>query len=109
MKVWAHPKEVGDPPPFDFEHISESIARDEEWVDSLKAWAKKHGRGPLRGEEVAFPCGDGYARYVVLRNTELIHIPVGDAWQFPYIERMLARDIKANIERRKGLDRLFAR
>ncbi len=80
------------------------------FVKDISDWCKKHGSGEYAGEEVYFPYADGHARYIVLstRPLRLVHLPVGDAWNYPYIERLTARDIISQIEREHGLSRLFA-
>lgn len=79
------------------------------YVSDVKAWAKKHGNCPEAGKEVGFPVADGHARYVVvsLKPVKLIHLPVGDAWEFQYANRLTARDIRNEIDRRKSLNKLF--
>jgi hypothetical protein len=70
----------------------------------VKAWAKANGNGPEAGLEVSFQ-----ARYVVvsLKPVKLIHLAVGDAWEYPYVHRLTAKDIRDNLKSRKSLDRLF--
>jgi len=79
------------------------------FVTDVSDWCKKHGSGEYAGEEVYFPYADGHARYIVLstRPLRLVHLPVGDAWNYPYIERLSARDIIARIETERGITRLF--
>lgn len=66
---------------------------------------------PYSGKILAIPHADGYAQYVVrsLKPVVLIHLPVGDAWEAPYVNRMTASDIKGEIDRRERLAALFAR
>jgi hypothetical protein len=82
-------------------------AYDEEYVAKIKAAAFKQGRGKYRGKEVTFPVADGRARYVVLSNKELIHLPVGDAWNYRYIEHIPFSEIKLEIERQERIAELF--
>jgi len=48
---------------------------------------------------------DGFAFYMVLsmRPLELMHIPLGDAYQFPYANRLTAKDIESKINSRRVL------
>ncbi len=110
-KVYSPPKAL-QVPRFDdcgrdFHAYDQAQAK---FVESVKTWAKTNSRGEFSGEEVFFPHADGYARYVVLslKPVVLIHLPVGDAWQYPYIERLLAKDIIARIRSDKSLAEAFA-
>ncbi len=84
--------------------------REEAYVTAVKKWAKNNN--PLckqAGEEISFPVADGRARYIVLslKPVELVHLAVGDAWQFQYANRLTATDIRAEIKRRTALNKLF--
>lgn len=110
-KIYAPPAELGEPPDLDTNDIDGSLQREEDWVQRVRDWAKQFGTGALAGEEVRWTQGDGYARYVVYaeRPLSLIHLPVGDAWQFPYVERLTLGDVRQQVQRIQGLARLFSR
>lgn len=84
---------------------------EERYVESIIASAKAAAKCPEAGEEVHFPQGDGYARYVILnlKPVELIHLAVGDAWHFPYIERLTAEDIRKRMTNDKAIRKLFTK
>jgi hypothetical protein len=105
-KVYNAPKEVGNPPKF---NIDTYLKDEEVWLRKLQNWAKKNGSGTYAGELVSFPYADGYAMYVVvaLKPVSLIHVPLGDAWHYPYITRLTAADLKAAINRSKAMKKLF--
>lgn len=113
MAVHSVPEEVGKQPRFcDFgSDYKKYTAATEAWVETVKAFAKTHGSGKLKGEEVRFQVADGYARYVVVSTspTKLIHLPIYDAYQFPYAHRLTAADIREEIRRGKSLNALFGR
>lgn len=132
--VYAHPKEIGDPPAINFsdpclacglekwkhteaDHefsgrtLEELMEPERAWERQLAQWCRDNGQGELAGEEVAWPRGDGYARYLVYQEKPLalIFIPTGDAWQ---IEEMMLRgmrlaDVRENVLRRKAIRELF--
>jgi hypothetical protein len=79
-------------------------------VKQVSEYAKKHGKGKFAGEEIQFPVADGAARYIVFSSSPvvLIHLAVGDAWQFQYANRITATDIKEQVERRGKLSKMFA-
>lgn len=65
-------------------------------MDELWAKAKARPPGVIEGAILRFPVADGYALYLVAKDTgrtvELKHIPYGDAWQVhPALIRGLTR------------------
>lgn len=78
----------------------------------LARLANSKGAGYI-GEVVRFPRGDGSAMYLVWKTSplELIHLPVGDAWQIPdaHSRGLRLSDIKDQIDRERRLTELFAK
>ena len=95
MKVYLPPKAVEEKPEINYgaKDFRKEFQKEEVWADKIKEWAKTHGKGRNKGKEVNFPYADGRARYVIFEPNALIHLPIGDAWQYPYIERLRASDI----------------
>jgi hypothetical protein len=62
------------------------------------------------GEIISFPVADGHAEYMVagMKPVELIHIPLWDAWEFQYANRLTAKDVQEKINQRKALEKMFA-
>lgn len=81
----------------------EHMRREEKWLEELRQWCMVHGSGKYAGQIVRDGVADGYAQYVVfsLRPLQLIHIPLGDAWQSRWAHRWTAADIKQMVERAK--------
>lgn len=101
-KIYSPPKEIGEPPHFVIDKSIDDVLKEEEaYTQKVVDWAKAHGSSDLRGELIRYPYADGYALYVVysLKPATLIHVPVGDAWQFPYVDRFTAKDIKKDVAR----------
>jgi len=89
-RIYASPKEVGDPPAFDSTvSWQEFAAREKEWEEALQKWCAENGKGDLRGKEFTYGVGDGYARYFVFseRPLALVWCGTGDAWQMPEVVR----------------------
>lgn len=61
------------------------------------------------GEVIRFPVADSYAEYMVacLKPIQLIHLPLWDAWEFQYANRLTKKDILVMIQRNKSLEKLF--
>ena len=82
---------------------------EETYLAELKAMLLKRKKGKNVGEVVQFPCADSYAQYMVasMRPLELVHVPLGDAWDYPYISRLTATDIQAKIDQQQALNKLY--
>jgi hypothetical protein len=81
-----------------------------QYIADLKQHIKDMGyKGKNVGEIVRFAVADGYAEYMVLsmRPMKLIHIPLDDAYQFPYVHLMTASEITKKLEQQKMLEKLF--
>ena len=80
-----------------------------DYIADLKDWCKHHSdsNNPLVGETISTPRGDGYAIYMVFRTKplELIHVPIGDAWQADscWIRGLRLADVKRMVN-----NKLFA-
>lgn len=61
------------------------------------------------GEIIRFPVADGYAEYMVasLKPIQLIHLPLWDAWEFQYANRLTKKDIIEKIRQQKSIEKLF--
>lgn len=116
--IYSAPAEIGDPPELDYSNRDdrsweEFYAPEGKWEEAVKAWCRTNGSGELRGEEVRWGRGDGYARYVVYTEKPLglIHLATGDAWQIDDIMRRGLRlsDVRANVASQKKMAELFGR
>jgi hypothetical protein len=116
-KIYAPPKKVGPAPElrdfmingrFDSEKMDEA---EEKWINELKLWCAIHSSGKYVGEVIRQGVADGYAQYMVysLRPLELIHLPLGDGYQFQWAHRWTAADVKSMIDREKKMQSLFKR
>lgn len=104
------PPDIG---PYIKKHTIDQYFRDcEKYVDRIKTALKKaYGSTcPEAGEEIRFPVGDGYARYIIarLRPVELVWVDVGDKWHYEYVHRLTAADIRRELQSEKSLRKLFA-
>jgi len=79
------------------------------YYSELKAFCLKRKKGKNVGTIVKFQIADGYAEYMVssMRPLELIHLPIGDEYQFPYIQNLTAKDIQQRIDQQIKLDSIF--
>jgi hypothetical protein len=91
---------------------SENLKAEDEYIDKLKEVLKK--RYPNQehvGELIRFQVADGYAMYLIvsLKPVALMHLPLGDAWDFQYAHRLTKKDIIEKINQQKALAELFGR
>jgi hypothetical protein len=95
-KVFDSPSEI-KLPAFSMETYK---ADEEKFLIELKDFVIKRKPGKNVGEIVRFSYADGYAQYMIasMKPLELVHIPTGDAWHLPYVNRLTAKDIQANLD-----------
>jgi len=92
-KIYSTPKSLSVP---EFDDLDTYEERVEQYQNDLRDWCIQHGNGKHRGKVASFPYADGSARYYIvsLRPLKLVHDATGDAWHYPYIERLTAKDIR---------------
>jgi hypothetical protein len=105
-KVYAPPAEI-QPPEYDYSKgfdFEEHERRDNEYVQRVIDYCIAEGSGDSKGKEINFGVGDGYARYIVFstKPVVLIHLAVGDGWQYQYAHRLTAKDIAEEIRHKEA-------
>jgi len=108
-KVYSPPSSI-EKPQFSIDDLPGYFKAEEEYVKKVQDWAKENGDSEgLSGEIIRFQVADGYAQYVVwkLKPVTLIHLPVGDAWQFPYANLLTVKDVKQQVQHEKALANIF--
>lgn len=95
-------------------NLARMQANEQAYLRRLRDWLSANGyTGELAGEEVRWHRGDGYARYLVmrLRPLDLMHLPLGDAWEMDpiFMRGLRADDVRNQVERQKKLVSLFGR
>lgn len=115
-KIYAPPKEIGPTPELrdfmtDGRFNSEKMDEAEEaWIDKLRDWCKEYdSEHKYVGEIIRQGVADGCAQYMVLslRPLVLIHLPLGDAYQFQWAHRWTASDVKMLVDRGKKMQSMF--
>jgi hypothetical protein len=107
-KIFNPPSSIIQPE-FDWKNIDAFYSAQEKYISDLKDFCLKRKKGKDVGEVIKFQVADGYAEYMIasLRPLELIHIPVADAYKFPYIERLTEADIVQKLDFQNKLKKLF--
>jgi len=106
--IYSAPKEV-KLPSFDWTNMQKYAEESKKYIADLKQHIKDMGyKGKNVGEIVRFAVADGYAEYMVLsmRPLSLIHIPLDDAYEFPYVHLMTSTEINKKIELQKMLSKM---
>ena len=108
-EIYSAPSEV-KLPKLDFSSMGTYNKDCERYISDLTKYIKDMGyKGKNVGEIVKFTAADGYAQYMVLsmKPLKLIHIPLMDAYEFPYVHLMTAKEITQKLEGQKQLENLF--
>lgn len=110
-EIFKAPKEL-KLPEIDFANFNyeEYVKAEDKYVEDLIKLVKDTGyKGKNVGKIIRFPVADGYAQYMVIsmKPLRLIHLELGDAWHFQYIERLTAKDVQDKIDGEKALEKLF--
>lgn len=107
-KIFSAPEEVKIPK-LDFNDVKNWRANDEKYIQELKNHIQSLGyTGKNVGEVIQFPVADGYAQYMVasMKPLQLIHIPLGDAWQYAHL--LTAKEVQQKIDQTKAIKELFS-
>lgn len=107
-KIYAAPKQIQQPG-FNPDTWKQDEAR---YIEELRAHVKSIGdNSPESGKIIRFQVADGYAQYMVvsMKPLVLVHIPVGDAWQFQYAARLTAKDVREEVAHSDARERLFSK
>jgi hypothetical protein len=110
-KIYQPPNEIGPPPKFQVSiSYKEMVKLEEDWVKRLRKWCKDNSKeAEYIGDIVKQPVADGYAQYMIfsLKPVFLIHLELGDAYEFEWAHRWTAKDIKMIIEKTKELNNIL--
>lgn len=108
-KIYSPPSSV-KVPEFNWKSVGTYKNECEKFVNALKEFCIKRKNAEHIGEVISFPVADGVAQYMVasLSPVELIHLPLWDAYQFDYANRLTKIDIIEKINQKKALDELFS-
>ena len=108
-KIYSAPDSIKEPV-MDLTNFEAYVADNERFITELREMLTKRKNGKNVGEIISFPVADGYALYMVasMRPLELVHMPLYDAWEFQYVNRLTATDVEAKIAQQKSIEKLFA-
>ena len=107
-KIYSVPKEFSNIPQI-WDYLDNQSEYDKlihQWYEDLKNTIKKynpHEDQNYIGEIVKWNVADGYAEYMVcsLKPLKLIHLPIGDAYEYWDAKLQTVKSIKEQIDGRK--------
>jgi len=110
MEIFLAPKEIKKPV-LNFDDIEAWRKDEERYIEEIKQSCLKANKGKYIGEILYFPVGDGNAMYMVMTDNpfRLVHLELGDCWEFQYIDRLTPQDIIEKIEQQKAMAELFSK
>lgn len=112
VKIYSAPKGIREPQ-IDYVNFTHKQMEQEEtrYINEVKQYIINSGyKGKNVGAIIQFPVADGYAQYMVvsMKPLQLMHLPLGDAWHYQYVNRLTASDIKKQIDSSKAMSKLFS-
>lgn len=114
-RIFNPPKSLKEPS-LSFDKINSYKEECEKYMQDLKTILLNNAKVKQKpttnvGEVIQFPAADGYAQYMVasMKPLELVHIPLGDAWHFQYVNRLTAKDVQEKINQQQAINRLFSK
>ena len=111
VKVYRTPEGIKLPDWRDYKNWREN---EEKYIQQLRDWLEFNGytdADDYAGKIVRFGVGDGYAQYMVIKlkgGCEVMHLELGDAWHYQHIERLLKKDLVANIKQQEAWAKIIA-
>ena len=117
LKVFSAPEHIKEPV-IDYANYNhqECQKQEQKYLDELKEFCLANIVGinvsiKYVGKIARFPVADGQAQYMVASQSpmDLIHLPLGDAWDFQYIESLGIKEIKQNIDSQERINKLFSK
>jgi len=111
-KVYALPEELEAKMPKYSSEIPwrEHAKMEEEFVGVVQGWAKEQNpNDQYAGVQYRIPHADSYALYVVAQSSPVVlyHIPISDAWDSPWADRVIKKDIVLQVKRDTFLKERF--
>jgi len=99
-------------PKLDFENfkLEEYNKANDNYIAKVKKFLLSQKSGKNVGEVLNFPVADGSAQYMVvsMRPLALVHLELGDAYQFPYAHLLTSKEVNNKLETQKKMDELFS-
>ncbi len=108
--IYAVPDDV-KVPIFNWKDREAGEADEKRFIDEMVAFVKNYhpDGGEHIGKTIKFPWADSYAIYMIasMKPLQLVHLPLGDAWEYPMAQRLKRTDVELKIQQQESLDKMF--
>lgn len=106
-KVFLPPEEI-KLPVYEIGEYEKNDKEMEAYIEKVVQWCKDNSKCKDAGEIISFPVGDGCARYVVFKYTELLWLEEGDCYSIPeaHSRGLRKADIVEKINQQKAWDEM---
>ncbi len=85
--------------------------QEKDTIEAAKAEVRRKAKGALVGEILRWSRADGYAQYMVVKESPLTlaHLEIGDSYSVEYalIRGLRKTDVLAMVEHERGMRKLF--
>lgn len=113
MKVFSCPDECKAPEIDYVNYSTEKMLADEKsHIERLKAHMVGLGyNGPRTGDIISFGVADGSAQYLYAdagAKSILIHLPYGDAYQYPDVQFLPRKEVLKRLDQQKNFASMFS-
>jgi len=99
-------------PKIDFANYNraKAIKEEDDYIAKVKAFLLSQKKGKNVGEVLNFPVADGSAQYMVasMRPLELVHLELGDAYNFAYAHLLTSKEVNNKLATQKRMAELFS-
>lgn len=109
MKIYAPPSKIIEPKLLKGRELNPDYDQEcEQFTQKLREFCKETSNHKYAGEVARFLVADGYAEYMIIDGRRVIHLPLGDSYEFPYAERLLISDFIEKVEKERKWKELAA-
>ena len=108
-KIYNVPKEV-KVPTMDWNNIEQYDKDCNQFKQDLKDFIVANGnKGKNVGKIVSYQVADGHAEYMVvsMKPLGLVHLPLGDAYEFGFMHLMTSDEIEKKLHQQEVMTKLF--
>lgn len=112
-EIFSTPEHI-EVPKIDFANFDqvEHKKKEDKFIEEIRSSLKKANPDDEHcGKIIQFPVADSYAMYMVftVNPVQLIHLPLGDAWDFQYAENLTSQNVMDKISQQEAMEKLFSK
>lgn len=99
-------------PEIDFRSVKDYTERCNKFYEELRGVLKNlYQNDEYTGKIIRFPVADGSAEYMIvtIKPLWLVHIPLWDAYEFEYVNRLTSSDVIKKVKQQEAIEKMFKR